>query len=245
MDNKEIGFLQMFENGCNIKIIGDSIAAGAGSSDSVKTKEVILDTCTKTFFRRTSLKSWSSLFQIYMLDKFPKCTVVNNGCGGITSTEVRENLSKLCSDEDELVIILLGCNDRKVLNGMNQLFDNLTFLIKFLKDRNKKIILMSPNPSTFQNESYPNRLYHMDHVTNVISCVAENENIHFINSFNYIQNYLFCTNKTIDEIMLEENCMNDGLHPTDSVHFLIFRSLIEGLNLALDNNISSNSNLNL
>ena len=40
-----------------IKIIGDSIAAGAGSTKSYKTEQLILED-TKKYFRRVSPNSW-------------------------------------------------------------------------------------------------------------------------------------------------------------------------------------------
>ncbi|MEG1871045.1 MAG: SGNH/GDSL hydrolase family protein [Peptostreptococcaceae bacterium] len=225
--------LEFTLKGASIKIIGDSIAAGAGTSDSIKTDEVILQIGEQVFLRRSSTKSWSYLFTSYIADKFPGSKVINNGCGGITSTQVRDNLSALYSEEDDIIIVMLGSNDRKQQNGMEILFNNLTFMVRFFKEKNKKVILMSSNPSTVSNELYPNRLYHKEDVNNVIACVADNEEVLFISHYNYIQDYLLLTEKTIDEIMTEKNCMNDGLHPTDTVHYLMFRNIIQSLDLGI------------
>jgi len=233
MYEKNKGILSMLRRGATIKIIGDSIAAGAGSSDSTKTEEIILQTEENVFRRRNGSKSWSALFEAYIVEKFPNNVVINNGCGGITSTQVRENLVKLYSEDDDIIIIMLGTNDRKQQNGMNILFENLSYIVRHLKEKNKSVILMTPNPSTNTNELYPNRLYHMEDVNNVIACVAENEEVTFISNFNYIQEYLLCRGETIDEIMTEENCQSDGIHPTDKVHYLIFRNLIQSLNLGM------------
>ncbi|MEG2290335.1 MAG: SGNH/GDSL hydrolase family protein [Clostridium sp.] len=223
----------MFREDVTIKVIGDSIAAGAGASDSVKSEEVVLETKEKVFFRRKGRKSWLGLFEEYLNDKFPNCSIINNGCGGINSTQIRENLSALYSKDDDVIILMVGANDRKQKDGMNILFENLTYMVRFFKQNNKKVILMSSPPSTAENESYPNRLFHNEDVNNVVACVAENEEVLFINHYKYIQEYLLYTGKTIDEVMVEENCMNDGLHPTDKVHYLMFRNLIQNLNLAV------------
>jgi len=134
---------------------------------------------------------------------------------------------------DDIIVILIGANDRKLYDGMSHLYENLIYIVQYLKREKKKIILMSPNPSTVQNESYPNRLYHMEDVNNVIARVAEEECVQFISHYNYIHNYLFFSDKTIDEIMLREVYRTDGLYPSDEVHQLIFRNLIQSLNLGV------------
>ena len=103
------GFISMFRRGIKINVIGDSIAAGAGASDSVKSDEEIITTEKRTYCRRYGEKSWYGLFEKYIKDKF-------------------------------LLIIL--------------------HIVRYFKEKNKKIILMTGLPSTVQNESFPNRLYH-------------------------------------------------------------------------------------
>ena len=231
MKDTNYNILSMLEDGVSINVIGDSIAAGVGASDSLKTSEIIIQTTRKTYFRRESKKSWSGLFKDYLITKFPQCGIVNNGCGGIRSSEVREKLDELINEEDKLVIILLGANDRKVENGMKILKENLIYIIRYLKKKDKKIIIMSPPPSTAKNEAYPNRLYHMNDVNAVIKEVAEQEDIKFINYYEYINKYIVDTGESIEELMNEKDCMSDGLHPTDKVYFLMFRHLLKNLNL--------------
>ena len=65
------GFISMFRRGIKINVIGDSIAAGAGASDSVKSDEEIITTEKRTYCRRYGEKSWYGLFEKYIKDKFP------------------------------------------------------------------------------------------------------------------------------------------------------------------------------
>ena len=132
MKDTNYDILSMLEDGVSINVIGDSIAAGVGASDSLKTTQIIIHTTRKTYFRRASKKSWSGLFKDYLITKFPQCGIVNNGCGGIRSSEVREKLDELINEEDKLVIMLLGANDRKVENGMKILKENLSYSQKCL-----------------------------------------------------------------------------------------------------------------
>lgn len=224
--------LDMLKNGATVKLIGDSITAGCGSSDNNPSGETFMTMGTKKFNRQLGNKCWASLFSCYIRNKFPKSFTINNGCSNINSTHVRENLTKFYNSKDDIIIIMIGTNDRKQVNGMGLLFDNLTYIVQYLKNQNKKIILMSPNPSTVENESYPNRFYHMKDVNNEIRRVANDEDIQFISHYNYINNYLFCTGKTIESLMIGTNYKLDGLHPPDKVHYLIYKNLIENLNLS-------------
>ena len=60
---------------------------------------------------------------------------------------------------------------------MDELRSNLTWMIRYFKEKNKPVVLFTPNPSTAENESYKNRLYHLEDVANTIIDVAEAEDI--------------------------------------------------------------------
>lgn len=227
------GILAALRAGARIKIIGDSIAAGTGSSDSAATREIVLQTGDQTYFRRSGAKSWAALFAVYIKEKFPRCTVVNNGCSGITSTQIRENLYRLYSGEDDIILMLVGANDRKQPDGMSALYDNLCYMARLFQNEGKQVVLMVSNPSTDANETLPTRYYHMEDVNNAVACAAEAAGVPFISHYNYIQEYLLHTGRTIDEVMTQENCPSDGLHPTDLVHSLMLRNLIQSLGLAV------------
>lgn len=68
-------------------------------------------------------------------------------------------------------------------------------------------------------------------IINIICNVAKSEGIQFISHYHFIQNYLLYNNLTIEDLMIEENCKSDGLHPIDIIHKLIYRNLIESLNV--------------
>lgn len=228
--------LTLLENGATIKLIGDSITAGEGSSDDNRSGEPIISTAGETFKRQLGTKCWSSQFSRYIADKYPNSIVLNFGLCGLSSSQIRECFSQLYCPNDDIVIFLLGSNDRKLRNGMKILFDNLTYMVKQIKKDNNISILMSPNPSTAQNESYSNRLYHQHDVKNVIEKVANDEGVLFIDHFSYIQEYALHAGKTIEDLLTENNCISDGLHPTDIVHFLMYKNLIQNLNLGFNVN---------
>ena len=87
----------VLEKGIKIKIIGDSIAAGAGSSKGYKTEELIFEDNEKKFFRRVAPNSWWGLLEQYLRDNYITCTVENKGCGGAFSYQINKYLDTLIS----------------------------------------------------------------------------------------------------------------------------------------------------
>ena len=106
-----------------INIIGDSIAAGAGSTGGYKTEQLIFED-TKQFFRRVAPNSWWGLLGAYLKKKNSTVTVINNGCGGVYSYQIKNHLEEMISEEDDIVFILMGLNDRKRKDGMTELKEN-------------------------------------------------------------------------------------------------------------------------
>lgn len=115
-----------------IKIIGDSIAAGGGSTQSYKTDQLIFED-TKKYFRRVSPNSWwGGVLEVYLHKINSTLAVVNNGCGGAYSYQIKEHLETLVSHEDDIVFVLLGLNDRKRTDGLKELKENLENIIERL-----------------------------------------------------------------------------------------------------------------
>lgn len=223
--------LQLIKRGAVIRIVGDSIAAGAGSSESFKTDEIILKDGDQIFYRRKAPNSWWGRFETYLKEKFPECTVINDGCGGAFSYQIRNAIDNFYSDKDDIIIIMLGCNDRKRNDGLKELEENLTYIIKYYKDRNKKVIVMNTNPSTLENEYYQNRIYHTEDIANIISRVAEEESVLLVDNYNYILQYLLIRREKIDDIIYNYDSNIDGLHPSDRLQFIMYFNLLSSLGL--------------
>lgn len=217
--------------GIKVKIIGDSIAAGEGSSMSYKTKELIFEDDGVKFFRRVAPNSWWALFEQYLSNKYIKCTVENKGCGGAFSYQINNHLNTLISSDDKLIFILMGLNDRKRKNGMEELRNNCESVVDKLINNGKTVILLTPNPSVHSNEYYPNRIYHTNEVVQILRDIADSRKILIVDNYKYIMEYIARNQLTIDDIIYGEGCMNDGLHPSDKVHKLIFQNLIETLQI--------------
>lgn len=189
----------------NIKIIGDSLASGMGISGSHITSEIITNCDGYTFYRRAGGCGWAT--QLSRLLK--NCTITNNGCDGITSSQAWRCWNDIYSDTDELVLLLLGANDRKEIDGMTHLEKNLTRMISSCKENNSKVILITPHPVTLANDLLSSRLYHMADVVNTIRRVGHMTGTEIIDVYKCILD----SGVDINAIMHG----GDGNHPTDAM----------------------------
>lgn len=221
----------ILEKGAIINLVGDSITAGGGSSDDSRSGEIFITIDGTDFKRQMGQKCWASRLAKHIQERFPKSHVTNSGCSNITSTQLKDNLLSLCNKTQDIILIMIGANDRKQINGMTDLYNNLIYIVKHLKNENNEVILMSPNPSTPKNQAYSNRLYTMEDVNNVIKNVAEEEKVQFISNYDYISMYLMNSSRTIEDLMVGKNEQLDGLHPPDEAHYLIYRNIIRSLSI--------------
>jgi hypothetical protein len=164
-------YKDILSKGIKIKIIGDSIAAGAGSSMSHKTEELIFE---------------------------------NKGCGGAFSYQINKHLDVLISSDDNIVLVLMGLNDRKRVNGMEELKTNCESVINQLKSKEKIVVLLTPTPSAHSNEYYPNRIYHTDEVVEILCNIAVDRKILLVDNYKYIMEHLAKNQLVIDEAIYGE-----------------------------------------
>ncbi|WP_373711124.1 SGNH/GDSL hydrolase family protein [Jeotgalibaca porci] len=217
--------------GIKIKIIGDSVAAGAGSSMSYETEELMFEEDGTKYFRRVAPNSWWGLLEQYLHNNYITCTVENKGCGGAFSYQINKYLDTLISSDDNLVFVLMGLNDRKRKNGMGELKANCECVVDQLIRKGKMVVLLTPTPSVHSNEYYPNRIYHTDEVVGILRDIADSKNFLLVDNYKYITEHLAKNQLVIDDVIYGEGCINDGLHPSDYVQKLIFQNLIETLQI--------------
>jgi len=224
-------YKDILSKGIKIKIIGDSIAAGAGSSMSYKTEDLIFEENGTKFYRRLAPNSWWGLLEQYLQDNYITCTVENSGCGGAFSYQIKKYLDTQISSDDNLVFVLMGLNDRKRTNGMKELKTNCKYVVDQLISIGKMVILLTPTPSVHSNEYYPNRIYHTDEVVGILRDISHSRKILLVDNYKYIMEHLAKNQLVIDDVIYGEGCINDGLHPSDYVQKLIFQNLIKTLQI--------------
>ncbi len=203
----------------NIKILGDSIAAGEGCSLFKRTTDILMQYDSTEYFRCEAPNSWWGLL---LAEGYQ---IKNYGCCGAFSYQIREHLERFLEPDDDLIMILLGLNDRKRPDGIIELRENMTYIVKRIQELGKTPILMTPLPSTEENEYRPSRIHHTEDVVRVLREVASETETTLIDNYEYIEEYLKANALKIEDIILGEGCFNDGLHPADKAQQLIYKNI--------------------
>ncbi len=211
-----------------INVIGDSIAAGFGSSGSEYTDHLIF-TGEFSYYRVCAPHGWCALLQKYFDDNKMNIVLINNGAPGARSREIRSHLVEIISPDDDAVMILVGMNDRNTVNGMNELSWNLDKIIKDLKKMNKMIILLTPNPTADCSEYRKDRLYHTADVADAVLAAAEKNKVGVIDLYHQINLYLTQNHMKTEDIIFDEYSLNDGLHPSDRMYELMKEIIVRDI----------------
>ncbi len=219
------------ERGIRLKIIGDSLAAGAGSSGCRETEEVLFTHGGRTYFRMEAPNSWWGRLEGYLAKTFPRTQVENRGCCGACTEELAEHLEELVSPEDGGVLLLAGLNDRKRPDGMTQCRKNCRWMVERLGGQGKRVLLLTPTPSTRANEGRPDRLYHTPQVVRLLRETAAETGVPLADCYAYVEERLRAEGLTPEDVMPGEDGGGDGLHPPDRVQELMFRCVLETMGL--------------
>lgn len=149
--------------------------------------------------------------------------ITNNGIVGRTSVSYLDTCINgaalgdgvAISPSDQFVICQIGTNDRAIVGGRpmgsNQFKQNLENLLDAIPE-SKEIILMCANPAA--NEDPAIYSFSMNEVRNVISTLARQRSIDFVD------NYAIFSGMNSADFTL------DGLHPNDAGHSMIAVNLI-------------------
>ncbi len=226
-----------------IKVIGDSITHGVGSTGFQATYGdgnviCIIDEMSGSngcsFRVNTKGVCWANSFKKYIETKYPHVTVNCWGTRGMsahswltrghTENNVFKNcLEQLITDEDELVICLIGTNDRSQGANIEEFALNMTTVINYILGKGKKLLLMSSLPASLANENDGTQHFHMEDVNNLLCNFANNYNLWFVSLYNEVNKYLRNTGTSLDSIL------GDGLHPNDAGYDLMYKLLLEAL----------------
>lgn len=186
----------------NIKFIGDSITAGVGGTGYNLNGDIIYG----THKINTSGHCFANNIKSYLESKF-NCNVKNFGIGGITSQNIVSNLSSLISENDNIVVCMIGTNNRHETDGVNVLKNDLKTIYNYVKNLGNEIIFMSSIPTTDENEIYT---YKMDDIDNAVMSVCSQLGIEYISLFKLFAEY--CESRSFGMA----NLLSDGVHPNDN-----------------------------
>ena len=226
-----------------IKVIGDSITHGVGGTGFQQTYGdgnviCIIDEMPgsngASFKVNTKGECWANSFKKYIETKYPYVTVNCWGTRGMsahswltrghTENNVFKNcLEQLITDEDELVICMIGTNDRSQGANIEEFALNMATVINYILGKGKKLLLMSSLPASLSNENDGTQHFHMEDVNNLLCNFANNYNLWFVSLYNEVNKYLRNSKTSLNSIL------GDGLHPNDEGYDLMYKVLLEAL----------------
>ena len=170
----------------------------------------------------------SSSKRIYIeaLEIPKKVTCVNYGISGITTESVVNWLDQLIETDDDVIIMQIGTNDR-AFNDVSITLKNLRTIINYIKSKSKELILFCSSPTSKTDDEKSSHKLKMQRILTCISKVAEENNIRFVNQYNYLS--MYCKEKDVDINSL----LKDGLHPNDTGYELMYYNACKELNIAV------------
>jgi lysophospholipase L1-like esterase len=206
--------------GKKIKLIGDSITAGVGGTGYSLSTTLIYDSYYQA---KTTGHCWANSLKTFLEGTYG-CTVNNYGISGFTSYQANLNVDNLVDETDDIVIYMLGTNDRTDTNGLTYLTNAMnTFYNKVVKTYGNKIIFMSNIPALQADED--TRTYHMDRIDAQIMLNASKFGIQYISLYKLFTDYCTSRNVTLTDIY------NGLVHPNDSGYDIMFYLILNSLGL--------------
>lgn len=210
-----------------IKLLGDSITAGVGGTGFNEDGQAIMTIdpwggVSRTWYVNTSGHCWANELKSYIEDKTPS-TVYNFGCEGIAAWQVLNNISTLVEDDDDLIILMIGTNNRTTLPAEYTSF--IVDIIEYCKSANKPIIVMSCIPASVANEENYTRM-HMEDIDMMINLACKQTQVPYISVYKLFIEYCKYMNITIDSLLA------DGLHPNDNGYDVMFYLIANALGIS-------------
>ena len=114
---------------------------------------------------------------------------------------------------------MIGANDKKLENGLEQLRSNLEALCAKVTGDGNSLVLMTPNPATAANDAKPNRFYTQAQVAEVIRQTAGQweSQVLFIDHFAAMMEDCRSRGLSLEDYLeVGAGPENDGLHPGES-----------------------------
>lgn len=232
-----------------IKLLGDSITQGVGSTGyvgytvgniSVRGNgpdypskgadyvegDYLGESGTRRWYESTSATGWANKLKAYFEAKFD-CVVKNYGMSGIGSVNLDELCKPLVSEDDDIVLLMIGTNDRASTTKADFKANVLAFA-EYLVAQGKKVVLLGSIPVAVDQER--NYDFHMEDVNNILRSVASSCGAEFIPVYDQFIEY--CDNKGIDIDVL----LSDGLHPNDEGYEVMFKIICRNLGISVKRN---------
>lgn len=227
--NLEYGFFQkILATTTKIKLIGDSITEGVGATEHTvpTTNPIIFDNGVEVYREGDyTSRCWANYLREYIQANYPNVTsFVNAGIGGKSMRFAWQNAQYLVANDEDLVFVQLGTNDRSAADFE----DNARNFLAYVKARCKNMIVMIANPTLNDDTT----TYGMKYINEKLVKVCRE------NGYLYISHYLdmldFTQKSGVELSYLVQS--NGGSHPIDAGHLYMWTNIQNKLKFIDDQN---------
>lgn len=214
-----------------IKLLGDSITHGVGGTGFDQNGDPIVE----GFARNPNGYCWANLFRAYMEDRHG-CIVTNNACTGTNIEFVLEHFEELVEERDDLVICMIGTNNRHQYfqdapkhtpeAHLAEFHRNIGRLYRRFVEKGKPVIFVAGIPASAENEKDGEdywRLFHMADVCAAYKQASETLGFPLICLYDLFLDYCKTEKLSVDTLLC------DGLHPNDTGYEVMFRLMKKAL----------------
>ena len=207
---------ELIQSGCKISLIGDSITAGVGSSDYNEDGETIAD----NWRVNTGKMCYANKLKDYLTSNYG-CTVTNLGMKGIASYQILYYWEQLMAHEADLVICMIGTNDRTTSSDLSNtpdlLYKNIETIYNRCKERDILVLFVVAPVALKSNENQSPINFNMNKVEEYETLFMRNYKLPVL-SFYEKTSEMFSVLGVTDY----SDYYADGLHPNDKLYNLMF-----------------------
>lgn len=208
----------------SINLIGDSITAGVGvPSQSFPDDGRIIYEDDEYEFRESNHtgETWANGFRTYIHSNFMEIDFLNSGIGGRSTEWAVEHQSTWLSDNEDVVFVMLGTNDR--LSGdLDLLNQNLRSFLSFVDDNSNTMVVMSPPPASSDVEYE----FGAKEINELVKRISEENNYTFISHYEHFNEYV-----EENDIEMTDLIHPDGTHPIEKGYHEMWRHIKSELDL--------------
>ena len=162
--------------------------------------------------------------------------VNNNACTGTDIEFILKNFEKLVDNDDDLVICMIGTNNRHQFfvdapkhtpeEHLEGFYQNILRLHRRFLEEGKRVIFMAGTPASAENEKDGEdywRLFHMADVCAAYKKASEERGFPLISLYDLFLDYCKAEKITVDSLLC------DGLHPNDTGYEVMFKLVKQAL----------------
>ena len=218
----------------NIDVYIDGVLTTTFNFTALGSLEWHLDNLTENY-HTIKIVSQNSV-RLCSFDVKKKVTYINKGVSGIASNTVRDYMTDDSFKGFDIIFLMIGTNDRAQAAGAFGGYDfNVRQVFKHGQEyRGAEVILMSSVPSYREllPETDPtseiNLAIKMQDIANWVTLIGGIENEETISFYNWLLDYASENNIPLNEFF------NDGLHPTEACHRLMYEHLLRKCGFGID-----------